>query len=329
MQNNRNNRKEEWKFSHKIVIQQFPPAVVRVLQRQPFNAYEFPHTYVGMSNFNEADVNRDKDGKFANKPGAGVPPEVGYVSLATDGIPSTTVADPKAQAAKEARRTQQAYREGHSPFANYVSAATGGIVSETRTQASLSGSFRSFANKKECWADLNARIPNPENYDMAAIMKATYRKNSDGSWKISSRWPHQGQGAFNKMLARHKFVAPGVTCAILSQTTPDEVEALEKSGWFPVDKHVWLHETGWAAKYKVEANDGTRFSVARTMRGDDLTIRCTERKPDGSYAQWTRDLDMHAKPGAQEIANQGFLNLLESGDLPMHQSKVAGLKPPF
>lgn len=84
-----------------------------------------------MRNFNEADVNRDKDGKFANKPGAGVPPEVGYVSLATGGIPSTTVADPKAQAAKEARRTQQAYREGRSPFADYMSAASGGIVSST------------------------------------------------------------------------------------------------------------------------------------------------------------------------------------------------------
>lgn len=282
-----------------------------------------------MSNFNEADVNRDKDGKFTSKPGAGVPPEVDYISVATGGIPSTPVVDPAAQAAKAARRTQQAYREGCSPFANYISAAAGGIASDTSTEASLSGAFRNFANKKECWADLNARIPNPENYDMAAIMKATYYQTDDGSWKISSRWPHQGQEAFNKMLARHKFVAPGVTCATLSQTTPDEVEALEKSGWFPVGKHVSLHETGWIAWYKVEANDGTRFSVARTMRGDDLTIRCTEHGPDGGSSQWTRDLDMHSDPGAQEIVNQGFLNLLESGDLPMHQSKVGDLRPPF
>lgn len=84
-----------------------------------------------MSNFNEADVNRDKDGKFANKPGAGAPPEVDYISVATEGIPSTTVADPKAQAAKAARRTQQAYRQGRSPFADYMSAASGGIVSST------------------------------------------------------------------------------------------------------------------------------------------------------------------------------------------------------
>ncbi|EPD32864.1 hypothetical protein HMPREF9306_01172 [Propionimicrobium lymphophilum ACS-093-V-SCH5] len=92
-----------------------------------------------MRNFNEADVNRDKEGKFTNKPGAGVPPEVDYISLATDGIPSTPVVDPAAQAAKEARRTQQAYREGRSPFANYISAATGGTASTTVPPSSESG----------------------------------------------------------------------------------------------------------------------------------------------------------------------------------------------